>query len=275
MSATSVARRRIPVRALLVVAAIGVSSATALQAQTVVRVVDADSIPIRYALVSLRGSEERVVDSLGYVRFVIAAGTSPRIVVRRLGYAPFSDTVPLNRDGEHIVVLEPVGRELAAVRTIAPRVTPLSRTGFYDRMERVQRGAIVGWFIPPEELDRRHISQLSRVLQGVGSVRVERRRDGKPVVTGRGGCGMTIVLDGQRLAAVSGEASTPGPTSLSGGQGRGGSLGGGMSIDEAIDGNSVMAIEVYPSLANAPDELIPLTGGGSCGLIAVWTGPRR
>jgi hypothetical protein len=142
-------------------------------------------------------------------------------------------------------------------------------------MERVQRGAIVGWFIPPEELDRRHISQVSRVLQGVGSVRVERRRDGKPVVTGRGGCAMSVLLDGQRLNAVSSETVSPGPTSLSGGRGRSGGMGGGMSIDEAIEGNSVMAIEIYPSLANAPDELIPLTGGGSCGIIALWTGPRR
>jgi hypothetical protein len=36
-----------------------------------------------------------------------------------------------------------------------------------------------------------------------------------------------------------------------------------------------MAIEVYNSTANAPSELVPPTGGGSCGLIAIWTGPRR
>ena len=44
---------------------------------------------------------------------------------------------------------------------------------------------------------------------------------------------------------------------------------------ELVEGSAVMAIEIYPSLANAPDELIPLTGGGGCGIIALWTGPRH
>jgi hypothetical protein len=46
-------------------------------------------------------------------------------------------------------------------------------------------------------------------------------------------------------------------------------------IDQLAAAREVMAVEVYNSTANAPAELIPLTGGGSCGIIALWTGPRR
>lgn len=211
------------------------------EAQSRIRVVDQDSIPIRYALVSVQGAAERVVDTLGVALINTNLGSAARIAVRRLGYAPFDGTVQAGASGEFTVVLQPAARDLTAVRTIAPRSTPLSRTGFYDRMQRVHRGAIVGQFIPPEELERRQISQVSRVLQGVGSVRIERRSDGKPLVTGRGGCGMTIVLDGQRLNSVD-NSSARAPTSLSGRPSYTGS--GGLSIDEAIIGAEVMAIEV-------------------------------
>jgi hypothetical protein len=46
-------------------------------------------------------------------------------------------------------------------------------------------------------------------------------------------------------------------------------------IDELVDGRSIMAIEIYPSTANAPAELIPPSGRGSCGIVAIWTGPRH
>jgi hypothetical protein len=78
--------------------------------------------------------------------------------------------------------------------------TPLSRTGFYDRVDRVQRGAIVGEFLTPEELNARNAMKVSDLMRGrrlanitfIGSTR-------QPVILGRGGCVMTILLDGSRL----------------------------------------------------------------------------
>lgn len=247
--------------------------APSVSAQSVVRVIDRDSLPIPFALVQHDGGEARAADSTGRVRFGTALGEQPRLTVRRIGYAPFTGPSPRAADGDHVVLLEPVSRELAAVRTVAPRSTPLSRTGFYDRMERVRRGAIVGWFVSSEELEQRKVMQISRALQGVGSVRVLRNRDGRPIVTGRGNCSMTVLLDGVRQNSLL-TATSQAPTSLNsrGTQQRSDNT---LSIDELADGGSVMAIEIYPSTANAPAELIPLTGGGSCGLIALWTGPRH
>jgi hypothetical protein len=45
--------------------------------------------------------------------------------------------------------------------------------------------------------------------------------------------------------------------------------------DDIVSGREVMAIEIYPSTANAPVGMISGTGRGSCGIVAIWTGPRR
>jgi hypothetical protein len=76
----------------------------------------------------------------------------------------------------------------------------------------------------------------------------------RTIVLGRGGCAMTVLVDGQRinLDLTKLERAVP--------------------IDELVSGRTVAAVEIYPSTANAPSELIPLTGGGSCGIIAIWTG---
>ncbi len=42
-----------------------------------------------------------------------------------------------------------------------------------------------------------------------------------------------------------------------------------------ISAVEVMGIEVYPSTANAPVEILPSLNRGSCGLILLWLGPRR
>ena len=49
-------------------------------------------------------------------------------------------------------------------------------------------------------------------------------------------------------------------------------------IDDIVQVNSIAAIEIYASAANAPAELIPLAGAaeqGACGIVAIWTGGRR
>ncbi len=179
------------------------------QSQTVVRVLDADSLPIPYALVSMRGGTERLADSLGIARLTTNLADSARVAVRRLGYAPFIGTLARNATGEFVVRLERVQRELDAVRTVASRNSPLVRSGFYDRMQRVQDGAITGTFITPEELERRNPSFLSQILQGVTSVRIRKTPDGSAFAMGRGDCPMEVLVDGMR---VNGRCMAPVPT---------------------------------------------------------------
>lgn len=96
------------------------------------------------------------------------------------------------------------------------------------------------------------------------------------MLLGRGRCGLTVLLDGKKVHntledRVVGEA----PTSISGGGTRPPAGGYPLDINEIVDARSVMAIEIYPSTANAPAELQTLGGRGSCGIVAIWTGPRQ
>ncbi len=231
----------------------------------VVQVVDSSGVPIPFAIVAISGGTSRLVDSTGQVRFTGLKGNNLKLRVQRMGYTPFDGAVTVD-DGVFRVVLVRITQELEEVRVIAERNTPLSRNGFYDRMLRVQRGAIVGEFITPEELNQRRPMQVSNILTGRRYVTVRREgARGRATLAGRGGqCGMTILVDGQRMNGV-----------LQPGQGGGYRGDMNLTIDELVEAGSVAAIEIYASMANAPAELIPLTGGGSCGIIAVWTGGRQ
>jgi len=252
--------------ALLLGTALAATTPSQGLSQTVVRVLDTDGLPIPYALVSVRGGTERLADSLGIARLTTNFEDSARVAVRRLGYAPFTGTLARNAAGEFVLQLERVRRELEAVRTVASRNTPLARSGFYDRMQRVQDGAITGTFITPEELERRNPSFLSQILQGVTSVRIRKTPDGSAFAMGRGDCPMEVLVDGMRVNGLQRFVQTQGNRSRGVG---------GLHLDQLAHGREIAAIEVYGSSANAPSELIPLTGNGSCGIIAVWTGGRN
>jgi hypothetical protein len=252
----------------------------------VVRVVDDRGNPVPYALVAAGKATARVADDSGVVTVSRDRSNEIEIWVRRIGYREFRAPVtPDAETGVYQVMLFPFARTVDAVVVSERASTPLTRSGFYDRIERVQRGAIVGEFITPEELDSRHISNSSDALQGRRYARVTYvgvRRI--PVILGRGGCGMSIIVDGQRLNdTVQDEMETGAPTSIQNLQSAHGDprgraeerLSRSPSIDEIVSGREIAAIEIYPSMANAPSELVQLTGGGSCGLVVIWTGGRQ
>ncbi len=253
----------------------GAVFAPAAAQSVVVQVVDSAGMAIPFALVDVNAVNGRVADSAGMLRLANMRGDTLRIHARRIGYAPFNGRVGRSaNDGVFRVVLARMTRELEAARVTAERSTPLARNGFYDRMQRVQKGAIVGEFITPEELDQRKPMQISHVLQGRRYVHVQREgMRGRATVGGRGQCPMTILLDGHRMNNVLAPNQGRNEGRRMGGGFQGGDLT--MSIDELVEGGSVAAVEIYPSTANAPAELIPLTGGGSCGIIALWTGGRH
>ncbi|MHB1071044.1 MAG: hypothetical protein ACYC1W_14420 [Gemmatimonadaceae bacterium] len=238
----------------------------------VVRVRDSNGAPIAHAFVEVEGGRGRVADDSGRV-FLEAAPDSLRLQVRRIGLKPFIGRVGRTaRTGEFDVVLSATAQTLAAV-TVTERGmrTPLERTGFYDRMQRAQRGAFNGEFITPEELEARPGTRTTDLFQGRRFVFPNRTRGLSPqlYLMGRGGCKMSVYLDGQLMRP----------------EGQRGSLRSGASdptgivpIDDIVNINEVAAIEIYATAANAPGELVPPTGAaqqGACGIVAIWTGGRR
>ncbi|HSA56731.1 MAG TPA: hypothetical protein VLE53_13560, partial [Gemmatimonadaceae bacterium] len=138
-------------------------------------------------------------------------------------------------------------------------------TRFYERMRDAEKGINRGFFITPEELDRRKPDLITRVFQGIPglSVQFPPGRDGRrdkvvygPLRTGPGGdrCAMTIYLDGLRVF----------PT-LGGGAGT--------RVDDSLDTlvipTDVAAIEIYPYPVDAPPQYQSLNG--RCGVILLWT----
>jgi hypothetical protein len=252
--------------ALLLTAA---SAAQAQDGRTVVRVFDSEAKPVPYALVTLRDGISRVADDSGRVAFNEAPKDSVRFQARRLGYEPFYGWVKrAEAIGDFPILLRVLPRSIAAVQVTDRANTPLGRSGFYDRVQRVQAGAYSARMITPEELEMRNPVKLTQMLQGENAVRIQRLDAGRSVITGRGGqCAFSILLDGQRVTGtleelIENKVNPPPISSLTG-------------IDDLIQANSMAAIEIYSSAASIPVELQRSLGGGSCGLIAIWTGRRR
>ena len=244
--------------------------------QVVVR--DESGAVVPYAVVSVFGGIPVIASDKGIATVGDRRTDSTQVYVRRIGYREFVGWIRADTSGRTVVSLAPIAQNIDALLVSERALTPLARTGFYDRAERVRTGAIVGDFITPEQLEARSPSSVSRILQAGRYVRVS-RVGVRPVILGRGGCAMTILLDGQRVPDMIEEvAREETPTSID----RGGTRQNQfkrdadfLDVDQIVDGASVMAIEIYPSTANAPAELQTLGGRGSCGIVAIWTGPRR
>jgi hypothetical protein len=254
----------------------------------IIRVLDDRDTPVPYAVVLVANGRPVIADDSGRFFLRAAKGRPLELWVRRIGYREFRGPVaPV--DGEPIefrVRLPQMAGTLEATIIEAHRLTPLERTGFYGRAQRVVKGASVGEFISPEELEDRNPSKVSDMLFGRRSIRVVRAGPRRvPVILGRADCPMTIVLDGNRVNGSAQDSELiekASPTSIPSKDGTSGvykSPAGAdqnaPGLDELVGAREVMAIEVYISLASAPAELIPLAGGSRCGLVAIWTGPRQ
>ncbi len=244
-----------------------------------VRVKTPGGQPVPYAVISVDGAPYRIADESGALTLVMAARDSLPVLVKRIGFRPFDGWARRGAsDDTYEAVLQPLAAVMDTVRVVARQVTPLSRTGFYDRVDRVKRTAMLGEFISPEELEARPLSLLSEILQGrqysrIASFSVEGRR--RLIVQGRARCPMNIIVDGQYVKNTTQEANVSEiPLSIRASR-RSSDHAPLIALDEIVDGRSIMGIEIYPSIANAPAELIPTASHGGCGLVAIWTGPRR
>lgn len=274
---------------MILAAAAAVGSA---QQQVRVEVRDDQGAPVGYALVAQVGGGDGIVASdSGIVSFRARAADSLNLRVRRIGYREHFGWERRDVGGAYKMTLPRIAAALATVEVTAAGSmsnTPLAQRGFYDRLDRVQRGAILGDFLTPEQLDERAgFTKVSQLIAGSRYARVsslqpdkDRTRPRTLVLVGRGGCPMTILLDGQRVTGTAQDVArseTPQSIIASGtDQRRAGDIDAlDTSIDHVVDGRSIMAVEIYPSMGNAPPELVRAAGRGSCGIIALWTGGRR
>jgi hypothetical protein len=259
------------------------SSLAAAQQTARVEVRDDQGAPVGYAMVALVGGVAQVATDSGVVTFRMRAADSLNVRVRRIGYREHFGFVRRGDGGAYLVTLPRVAATLSTVEVTAAGSssnTPLVQRGFYDRVERVQQGAILGDFFTPEQLDERPgFTKITQMIAGSRYARVSSvgPENGRRilVIVGRGGCPMSILLDGQHVRWTAQDyARAEIPQSINAMRSGGGMPPSTPSIDDVVDGRSIMAIEIYPSTGNAPHELVRVSAPGSCGIVALWTGGR-
>lgn len=236
---------------------------------------------IPYAVLTVKGGVNRVANEDGIVELPTPVDAdSVELVVRRIGYRPFGEWVRVVEDGRFIVEMDPLPRALNPRTITERRDTPLARRGFYDRMERVRRGATVARFITPEELDSRQVNIVSAILAGESYVKIERFGT-RPILTGRTpGCALAVIVDGMRMTGMVEELYTREGQDevrrLGGGQqGTQRFLSSRTTVDDLLSAQSVAGMELYPTAASAPIELQRAAGNGWCGILAIWSGGRQ
>jgi len=256
--------------ALTALVAVTAPRVSAQDERITIQVTDVRGNAIPFALVQITNGVGRVADDSGRVTFSMKPKDSLNIQARRIGFQPYIGWVKRDTtSGLYVADLPVLPRTLDPVTITGRRDTPLARTGFYDRVARVQKGSYAARMITPEELELRNPMKLSQILTGDNYVKVT-PMNGRQVLLGRGvNCAMTVLLDGQRVMGTYEEAigslNPPPLSSLS-------------SIDDAVNAMSIAAIEVYGSVAAVPVELQRVAGSRmaqGCGLVAIWTGSRK
>jgi hypothetical protein len=201
--------------------------------------------------VQVNGGKRFLADESGRFRVPITGGGPWSLLVRRIGFEPSEvrfDEVPdtvmrLRLIGVPVQLKEVLVTGGSAFRS-------LDTHGFYTRMRDSERGINHGYFVTPEDLERRKPNWISQMAEGNPTVRVRRGRDPKfDVITGTGGCRMTVYLDNIRIVG-----KLNGPDDF---------------VNEIVPPNHVAAMEIYPRSVGAPPQYQSLNG--TCGVVLIWT----
>jgi uncharacterized protein (DUF433 family) len=264
----------------------------AAQGKTV-SVVITDSLGNRvaFAWVQSRSGTPRAADDSGRVTLDLAPADSIPLSVRRIGYTPFEGNA--GRDaavGAYRVTLTPLPQALERINIIAPRENRLYQNGFYARAEDAWRIATPSRFLSPEALEARPASRTSQLINGISFITIQ-REGGKPLITGRGRCPVTVLIDGRRQRGMVEEIVTREgemalhniarmlPASMEPEErvaaARREFISSRQSIDDLINPGTIAALEAYASANQAPVEFRNEALSPTCALIAIWTGPRQ
>jgi hypothetical protein len=228
-------------------------SSAEVRAQGVLRgrVVDEAGQPLSYANLQLNEGRRLVSDDSGRFQLPFTAKGSVRLVVRRIGFAPAELTLPSLPDTALLVRLTAIPMLLKDVIVIGGSAYPsLDAHGFYDRMRDVNRGINHGYFVTPEDLERRKPNWITQMADGLPTVHV--RRGSRPmndIISGGMGCKMTVYLDNIRIVGrLNGRDDF---------------------VNEMVMPSHVAGMEIYPRAVVAPPQYQPLNG--TCGVVLIWT----
>jgi hypothetical protein len=214
------------------------------------KVVNKNGAPVANARVGLMGSSAAALTKANgeFVLDSLPSGTQA-VVVRQLGYRPTEVPVELSSRAPARVTVQ-LGvfvPELSPVEVVSRREEGLQKVGFLDR----KRTSAGGYFIGPEQLDRRNATKFTDVLRSTPGIRVTETNGQASISSTRSASGdgcVTVYVDGapwQQLDAG--------------------------DLDTFVQPNEVAAIEVYNG-TSVPSQFT--TPGQSCSAVVVWTKTR-
>jgi hypothetical protein len=212
------------------------------------KVLNASGAPVANARVGLMGFSAATLTRANgdFVLDSLPSGTQA-IVVRQLGYKPTEVPVELSaRSPARVTVkLGIYVPELSPVEVVSARDEGLQKVGFSDR----KRSAAGGYFLDPDQLEKRRATMFTDLLRTVPGIRVSSSGNGQQSISSTrsatgGGC-VTVWVDGAQWQSM--EAG---------------------DLDSFIRPEEVSAIEVYNGISVPPQFV---TVGQNCSAVVVWT----
>lgn len=242
-------------------------------------VVSLGGAPIADVLVSLiprlgglqPGPVQRTVtDPSGHFDFAVAIDGDYLLRAERLGFATFTSEPLALRRGDPVTVrvtldVEPVALEpleiTASSRPWWEVLQPAGLWPFFDRMERYEMEGR-GRFFTAREVERwRGIPVASALSAVLPYLRTEQApgRFGQVVLRGPGRCEPIVFVNGSFV-----ELAPKGP---------GGGVIEYIPIDVVVDAHSLVAVESYRGMSQAPAELQTIRRGvnPNCTVLGLWT----
>jgi hypothetical protein len=212
------------------------------------KVLNASGAPVANARVGLMGVSAATLTRPNgdFVLDSLPSGTQA-IVVRQLGYKPTEVTVELSSRAPARVTVK-LGifvPELSPVEVVSARDEGLQKVGFSDR----KRSAAGGYFMDPDQLEKRRATMFTDLLRTVPGIRVSSGANGQQSISSTrsatgGGC-VTVWVDGAQWQSM--EAG---------------------DLDSFIRPEEVSAVEVYNGISVPPQFV---TVGQNCSAVVVWT----
>jgi len=242
------------------------------------RVVSPQGAPVPFATAWIEGGNARIADSSGTIAIGNVIPGPMKLEARRLGFLPFKGTVVVYDTTRVLTVtLEPTVNRLAQVDIIEKKMLPLGLQGFYRRALERQKGAGSGFFLGPEDIERRNPNLATDVLREFPGLQF--RRDvatGTVAAVDVMGCEVTVVIDGAVINPQPGKKSqsiSAGSMARAGGRFEPATAKNTVSIDSYLSPEALVAAEFYRRGANIPMEL--QGNDMSCGMLVIWTGGRK
>ena len=234
-----------------------------------------DDEPIAYANLQVNGGRRYVSDDSGRFAVPIMVRGRASLLVRRIGFEPTEVVLTEMPDTSVQVRMRSVARTLETqVVTVRSPFVRLDLNGFYRRMSDVQRGAVVGYFVTPEDLELRRPQNVTDAVEQFPSIRLRPINDaaycGGTVPLGNlcghmntrrmrieddSGCPFTVYLDGIRIQP---SIRSIEPVNE--------------EVNTLVQPHSVAGIELYPRGIGAPTQYPPYAQM-SCqsGVVLIWT----